>query len=236
MQLPVSARPLFLAIVTLALVFAACGGKHYATDKNDDEYDLEAMELRNADLPDGILLSQGDTFDNKDWAQVVGADDPDVTEKALDRQGRLRGHVAFYTWENPVEHLGRIISVTAQSTLFVDEAAASDSLTGHNNGDGLCGLLIDKKDFPEEFTVPSIGDQAIGLRVVQDQQNFGKSVDTVICFRTGRIVHGIQQSGLEGTEDVAQAVKLAQSMLKRIDNALAGKADPLDEPAAQEGG
>jgi len=236
MQLPIAARPLFLAVVALALVLAACGGKHYATDKNDDDYDLEAMELRNADLPEGILLSQGETFDNKDWAQVVGADDPDVTEKALDRQGRLQGHVAFYTWDNPVEHLGHVISVTVQSTLFVDAAAASDSLTGQHNGDGLCGLLINKTDLPEEFPVPSLGDQAIGLRVVQNQQNFGKSVDIVICFRTGRVVNGIQQSGLEGTEDVALAVKLAQRMLQRVDSAFAGKADPLDEPAVSPGG
>ena len=56
-----------------------------------------------------------------------------------------------------------------------------------------------------------------------------------ICFRTGRIVHGVVQSALDGAQDIGLVVNMAQAMLTQVDNTFAGTPDPLDEPPAEGG-
>lgn len=213
-------------------LFAACDdGPGYNRKWGDDDYDLEAMALQDDDMPSGIQRQEERGFDNEEWSGAFGADDPEARKNQLDAQGRLRNFVAFFSWDDPIQHLGRTVSITSQSTLYVDEKAASDAARKY-----ACGLLIDDRDPLDEFNVPRLADQAVGFFVTQDQENFGKSVDTAICFRTGRVLHAVVQSGLEGTEDIGLGVKLAKRMLARVDAVYLGKATPgAETPTPDEG-
>lgn len=224
-------RAILLALGAM-LVLAACDdGPSYDKKWGDDEYDLEAMVLTDDDMPAGILRQQERSFDNSEWSEVFGADDPELKKNQLDAQGRLRNFVAYFAWDEPIQHLGRTISVTSQSTLYVDEQAARDAIRKY-----ACGLLIDDKDPLEEFQAPRLADQSVAFFVVQEQENFGKTVDTAICFRTGRVVHAVMQTGLEGTEDVSLGVKLARRMLARVNPVFDGKKPPsLEEPTPDRG-
>jgi hypothetical protein len=220
---------LAVGIVALAL-FLRDDTNRYPTGLGDDNYNLEAMVLASSDMPAGIHKRQEKGFDNEEWSQIFDTDDPAAKKSQLDAQGRLRNHVAYFSWDQPMEHLGRPISVTTQSTLYVDAKSASEAARKF-----ACGLLVADKDPIDEFKVPKLGDQAVGFFVIQEQQNFGKTIDTAVCFRTGRILHAVVQSGLEGTEDVALSVKLAEKMLVRVDAAFAGKPMPVEELVPDQG-
>lgn len=202
----------------------------YPTGHPDEEYDLEAMQLRNVDLPSGIMRAEGDGFDNDEWAQLLAPDDPDPAKNQLAAQGRVRNQVSYFTWDNPVEHLGEVLSVTSQSTLYVDEDTAHESIRG------LCGLLLDERNPLKEFAVPGLGDESTGFQMSTPNDTFGSTLETVICFRTGRVVHAVSQSGLRGTDDIALSVRLAERMLRRVDETFDGKAVPLDSPVPTETG
>ena|GEM_PF-1003912 len=222
-----------LGVVFLALAVSAAlvgwalsrddDSSDYPLTRADDEYDLEGMQLRNVDLPIGLQRVEGQGFDNNEWALLLSPDDPDSALRQLEAQGRIRNHIAFFTWDNPIEHLGETISVTTQSTLYVDEATARESLRG------LCGMLLDERSPIVEFDVPRLGDESTGFQVRQPNQTFGTTLETVICFRTGRVVHAVSQAGLQGADDLALSVRLAQRMLRRVDDAFAGRSAPLDE-------
>jgi hypothetical protein len=221
----------FAAAVGLALVFASCGSNSYPTRLADEKYDLEAMALQAGDLPEGFEKKQSASFDNEEWSQVFQNEDPEAKKRQLDAQGRVRNFIAIFSWEDAaVLHLGKPISLTAESTLFVDEKAASESTRT------LCGLLMDDKDPIREFSVPRIGNQGSGFFVEGKQENYGKTIETNVCFRTGRIVHVISQSGLDGTQDVALSVSLAKKMLRRIDLVFDGKAPASTPESDQKGG
>lgn len=222
-----------LGVVFLALAVSAAlvgwaltsdgDGSSYSLTQPDEDYDLEGMQLRNVDLPLGIQFVEGGGFDNNDWALLLSPDNPDTARAQLQAQGRVRNHVAYYTWENPLEHLGETISVTTQSTLYVDEDTARESIRG------FCGMLLDERSPIVEFDVPRIGDEAAGFQVRQPNQTFGTTLETVICFRTGRVVHAVSQAGLQGADDLALSVRLAQRMLRRVDDVFAGRSAPLDD-------
>ncbi|MCK9519098.1 MAG: J domain-containing protein [Dehalococcoidia bacterium] len=205
-------------------------GSGYPTGGSDEEFDLEAMQLRNTDLPTGIRRAEGDEFDNAEWALLVAPDDPESTQNQLNAQGRVRNQVSYFTWDNPVQHLGEVLSVTSQSTLYTDEGNAQQSIRG------LCGLLLDERHPLTEFAVPGLGDEATGFQVRQPNETFGATLETVICFRTGRVVHAVSQSGLQGTADIGLSVRLAERMLRRVDQAFDGNPAPLDDALPTEEG
>ena len=220
-----------IVVAAAALFFTACNdGPNYAKRMGDDEVNLEAMVLANSDMPVDFLKRQEKGFDNEEWSQVFDTNDPEAKKSQLDAQGRLRNHVAYFSWEQPMEHLGHPISVTTQSTLYVDAQSAERAAKQF-----ACGLLVADTDPINEFKVPKLGDQSVGFFVTQQQQNFGTTVDTAVCFRTGRILHAIVQSGLEGTSDVALSVKLAEKMLARVDAVYAGKPMPTEAVADTQG-
>jgi hypothetical protein len=169
-------------------------------------------------------------FDNDQWAQVTGADDPEGKKAQLDAQGRLRGHVSLFTRDDPSTQLAKALSITSQSTLYTDEKAAEEST--HS----LCGLLVDETGPVEAFAVPDLGDESTGFFVTTVGNGSGTSVDTTICFRTGRIVHAVVQTGFNGSQDVALSVRLAQRMLAHVNDAFDGKAPPSVDitPPAEE--
>ncbi len=218
-----------LALGAALLVSACGGGPTYATNKPDDSYDLQAMSLAEEDLPVGFLRQDARIFNNQDWAAVLPdpANDPQKKQNQLDAQGRITGAATFFSWNNPEEHLGRPYQITTQSTLYATADDASKSLKM------LCDLPVDPSNPLTDFKVTGLGDEATGFMSTQTIQGFGDSVDTAVCFRTGRIIHAVVQSGLEGTQDVALNVRLAQKMLARVDDALKGKTTP--SKAAQGG-
>lgn len=228
-------RPLLIALGGVMLfAAAACDeGRSYPSDRGDDDYNLEAMQLIDRDMPRGIFRSDERTFNNDEWSQVFDVDDPEVAKTTLDGQNRIRSFVAFFTWESPQEHFGTVISITTQSTLYKDEEAARKSLM--ENRFSACGLLVSEEETgrAEAFYVPRVGDESVGMFITQQQSQLGTSVDTILCFRTGRIVHAVVQTGLDGTQDVALAVKLAERMLARVDAAFDGKAAPTSAPETE---
>ncbi|MGI8926088.1 MAG: hypothetical protein ACR2HN_05500 [Tepidiformaceae bacterium] len=210
------------------LLFAACGGdgSDYPDDREDDAYDLEAMALEDGDLPQGVEQRQAQSFDNAEWAEAFPNADEDqleVRKNQLDAQGRVKGFVAIFTWDAPIEHLGRPYQYTSHSTLFVDTSKAIDSMTK------FCDLPIDGTNPLKELRVPRMADGSVGFQVSEKLENFGESIDTVVCFRTGRIVHAVVQSGLEGTADTGLSVRLARRMLAHVDDAFAQDAADSDD-------
>ena len=205
----------------------------YSVNRGDDEYDLPSMALRNADMPQGLVLARRIEFDNEQWAVLTDEEDPEGRQNQLEAQERIRNSVSYFTWPGATttEHLGEVLSITSQSTLFETPDAAEEETSR------LCGLLIDERDPLVEFAVPSLGDESVGFYVTTVQEGVGTSIDTVVCFRTGRIVHGVVQTGLKGTEDIGLSVTLAERMLDRVDQTFEGEAAPLDDEdlPAQEG-
>lgn len=228
-------RP-FLAALGAAMLFAAAAcddGRSYPSDRGDGEYNLQAMMLTDGDMPRGITRTDERAFDNEEWSQVFDVEDPEIARTTLEGQSRIGSYIAFFTWEAPQEHFGTVISITSQSTLYKDEEAAGKAL--NENRFSACGLLVSEEETgrAEIFYVPRIGDESLGMFITQQQSELGISVDTILCFRTGRVVHAVVQTGLDGTQDVALAVKLAQRMLARVDAAFDGKAPPSPTPGAE---
>lgn len=199
------------------LFFSACDSARTYPEKGDDEYDLGAMALTEADLPGGFVQQDiGEAeFTNEQWAEFFGVEDIEAKLSQLNAQSRVRSHVTTF---RPGE-LGRIFSVTAVSTVYENENAATDSSQKF-----ACGLPIDDKKQLEPFGVPTIGQAANGFFVSNTNEGGIRLVDTTVCFRTGRLIHAIQQTGLPGTEDIALAVRLARRMQARVDEVFDGKA------------
>ncbi len=200
-----------LASLATALLLAACGdGRDYPASFGDDDYDLAAMALRAADLPAGFEAQEIESpaFDNENWALIFDTNDPEAKQAQLDAQGRLTNHVAAFS----PGALGPVLALTNVSTLYTDAEAARQSLEKF-----ACGLPINDSIQLEPFLVPQIADGATGFFVRQQSDGSTTFVDTTLCFRTGRILHAIQQTSIPGVEDIALSIRLANSMLERID-------------------
>ncbi|GAB4323154.1 MAG: hypothetical protein Kow0010_04350 [Dehalococcoidia bacterium] len=212
-------RSRFAALVLLLVAagaLAGCGGEKYPSDLADDAYSLRSMLLTADDIPFAMQEVVVDEFDNEEWAAGFETEDPVAKRRQFEAQGRIRNALAVFAWESPIEHLGSPRIITTQSTLYEDVDAARASLQG------ICGLPFDDATIADlrEFPVKGVGDESVGLFLV-NRAEIGAIIDTIVCFRTGRVVHAVTQNGLEGTEDVALAVRLARRMLERVDRAFA---------------
>jgi hypothetical protein len=216
-------------LVGAALLLGGCAGASYTVDRPDGDYDLEAMALVDDDMPTGYLERNSHVYDNQAWAEFVDQENPEAKQRQLDALGRVSGATKVFGQDNPGEHLGHAYLLVAQSTLYTSVSAAQKSLKK------FCDVAVDEKDPTEEFKVTGVGDEASGFQSTSQVNNFGDSIDTVVCFRTGRIVHAVITSGLDGTQDVALVVKLAKKMLARVDAAFdaigSGKAKATEVPA-----
>ncbi len=210
-------RALALLLVGIPLLAACDQGRDYPSDKGDDEYDLAAMSLQVGDMPVDFTMQEIDepSFDNERWAnEVFESDDPEAKARQLDAQGRLRNHVAAFTPPG----LGRVLAITAMSTLYTNDKAAQESVDRF-----ACGLPINESVPLDPFIVPTVGDQSAGFFVTQDNEGGLTFIDTTFCFRTGRIVHSFQQTSLPGVEDIAAAVRLAERWLQHVNDAFDAK-------------
>jgi hypothetical protein len=187
------------------------------------------MALKPADMPiAGLDPSFSEDFTNEEWAQAFQKALPDIdaSQKAiqLEAQGRQLGHLAFFSWDSSswVEHLGRVQQIESHSTIYVDEESASNALRFH-----ACGLLIADDQPLDEFEVPKLGAESTGFFSTTEfdvgQVSFGQFIETIVCFRTGRVVHAVVQGGLDGTEDKDLGVELAKRMLTYVNATFDGK-------------
>ncbi|MDW8047240.1 MAG: hypothetical protein RMK15_08185 [Chloroflexota bacterium] len=215
-------RSLSLFVVGVAFL-AGCGGGgvRYPLDLPDEAHDLEAMALREEDMPDAGLRRQfADSFDNEEWAaafeNVVGDVDAERRRIQLESQGRIRGFVAAFGWDEPIRHLGKVQAIESTSTLYRDAEAASLAIRR-----SACGLLISDAESLEPFEVPHLADEAAGFFRYHEDDTLGTYVETVVCFRTGRLVHAVTQGGLDGTQRVELSIELARKMLSRVNEAFA---------------
>lgn len=216
-------------LVALGLVFlAACAGdeEEFATNLPDDEYPLEDMLLDLEDLPLAMENANTNTFDNGEWAQLFDVENLRGKVNQLEARGRIIGAVREFSWNEPFAHLGGPALITIQSTLYADVESAEDSMSLY------CGSLINERTVTDytDFWVADIGDGAEGFIVGQPTTEIGRLVETVVCFRTGRIVHAVAQNGLEGTEDIALGVRIATRMYELVRTVFAD----LDLEAATE--
>ncbi len=193
-------------------ILAACSDEAFPADRPDDTYVLQDMLLEAVDLPVPMEQTATNTFDNVGWAQLFDVEDFDAKRNQLDARRRIVGAVRIFSWDDPIQHLGGPTLITVHSTLYEDIPAAEDSMSL------FCGMPIDESTAPEvaEFWVEGIGDQSQGLILAQPPTEIGRLLDTVVCFRTGRIVHAVVQNGLEGTQDVGLSLRMAQRMFERV--------------------
>ena len=202
-----------LAALGLALL-SACTADEVAFPTNlpDDAYPLEDMLLDLDDLPLRMDDQDTRTFDNGDWAQLFDVDDLRGKVNQLQARGRINAAVREFTWNEPFTRLGGPALITIQSTLYADVDDAEDSLSR------FCGALIDERTATDvsDFWVADIGDGAQGFILGEQTEEIGRLVETVVCFRTGRVVHAVLQNGLEGTEDIALTVRIARRMEEHV--------------------
>ena len=221
--------------VFVSFVIAGCAqGRDYPTNRGDETYNLEAMSLIDGDFPDGMASIGGGLLDNLQWAGTFNPADEDELDALVNQlvaQGRISAFVTQFAWFEPgaqslrdaiLPHLGQPHLFTVQSTLYTEEKLAVDSTRS------LCGIQANERDPVEEFKVPKIADQSAGFYSVGELGDFGKLLETTVCFRTGRIVHAVIQQGLEGTQDIPLSVRLAQKMLARVNDSFDGKAPPAE--------
>jgi hypothetical protein len=181
------------------------------------------MALTLDDLPRGFTQTEitqppqsPAQFNNERWSLVINADDSDTLVSQLEAQGRLNNYVAAFGPGG----LGPVLAITSISTLYTDVESAKASAARF-----VCGLPLENNVALEGFKVPRVGEEATGFFVRQrDNQGQPTFVDTTVCFRTGRIIHAIQQTSVAGTEDIALGVRLAERMLSRVEAAF----DELD--------
>ncbi len=206
----------FALILASAALLAACDDdRSYDPGRGDDEYDLAAMSLTEADMPADFTRQEIEEpeFSNEEWAEVFDTDDIDAKLRQLEAQGRLKNYVSAFSPPG----LGKVLAVTAVSTLYTNEKAAQEATDRF-----ACGLPINDSVPLDPFLVPKVGEQTVGFFVHQENDSGLSFTDTTICFRTGRIVHALQQTSLPGIEDIALAVRMAQRWLEHVDDAFDG--------------
>lgn len=221
MHLRIFAAGAILALLSVTLV--ACGGRSYSTTKGDNEYDLSSMRLTQQDVPAGMEEQPlpGHEFDNEQWSQWFNTEDFAAKQKQLDAQGRVTNYITYFQ----AQEFGKVLGVLSVSTLYKDEKAALDSERQYG-----CGLPLDDQTPVDNYPAPQLADGSHGFFVKSTSQSGLPLVDTTFCFRTGRILHAIQQTSLPGVEDVALNVRLAQSMLQHVNDAFDGKKNTEAEP------
>src|SRR5512139_2427704 len=181
-------RALALALVGAVLLTACDEGRDYRADLGDDEYDLEAMALQPDDLPAGFEQREGINFELEEWADIFGSDDPEATARQLEAQGWLRNWVT----EATPPRFGKVLTVRTVSTLYTNVAAARESTEKF-----ACGLPIQLSKPIDPFIVPDMADQSNGFFVEEAIDDAGTTLTyTTVCFRTGRIVHVVQEASL----------------------------------------
>jgi len=226
-------------IAALALYLTRDGGSgsgNFGANLGDDDYDLAAMALRNADVPEGLALTVRADFNNEEWALIFDDTDAERYQAQFDAQKRVRNLVSVFAWSpgKPAKP-GLALNLLAQSTLYETEAAAEDAIAGS----ALCGLNEDPLAPVTDFKVPKLADQSAGFHVEADtitidvdsvtqEETLAKIVETVVCFRTGRVVHGVVQRAWDGSQDEEFVIGLAKEMLGHAENAFKGKDDPID--------
>lgn len=222
-------RASVLALLAAGLLLTACDqGRDYPTNRGDGDYNLEAMALTESDLPAGFTQGDGFEFSSDEWAQLFDTDDADATVRQLEAQGWLRNWVT----EATPASFGRVLNIRSISTLYADESAAKESTEKF-----ACGLPVSLsvplKPFnrlQDQSIVPKIGEQTNGFFVDENIDAAGTTLTyTTVCFRTGRIVHVIQEGALPGLEDIADSLRMADVMLKHVDAA-------YDAPVAKDDG
>ena len=170
------------------------------------------MLLELDDLPIRLDNEITSTFDNSDWAQLFDVDDLRAKLNQLEARGRINAAVREFSWNDPFTHLGGPALITLQATLYADVEDAENSLSR------FCGARIDERTATDvtDFWVADIADGAQGFILGEQTEEIGRLVETVVCFRTGRVVHVVLQNGLEGTEDIAMTVRIARRMEERV--------------------
>lgn len=238
-------RRMCQAMVAGAAVLAgACGGEDsvdYDVDTPDDEHDLAAMQIVEADLPaplrtsggrPGLTLVVEDAFTNEEWARAFEAQIPEIVADQkltqLEAQGRVNGHLALFTWQNPTEHLGKVQQVESHAMLYRDVEAAANAISLR-----ACGLIVADSQQLDQFDVPPIADESAGFSFTTEVGagtfSLGLARETVVCARTGRLVHAIVQYGLDGTPSEELGVELMRRKLAYVDAAFEGKDPPAVE-------
>ena len=220
-------------MLSLMLMAACSSTRTYPASKGDDEYNLGAMALQQADMPAGLTEVElpDHVFDNETWANLFGADDPAAKQKAYESQGRLKTYLSLFQ----AAQFGKILSVTSYSTLYTDVNAAKEAEAKWD-----CGIPLNDGVVPAPFEAAKIGEQSNGFITPSyntdtsdpSQQNGGQFSDANLCFRTGRILHVVQQSSVPGVEDLALLTRLGDRMLTHVNDSFDGKTPVPTTPPA----
>ena len=200
-----------LAALGLVLLAACASEQEFATELPDDAYPLEDMLLDLDALPLRMDDQNTSTFDNGDWAQLFDVDDLRGKVNQLEARGRINAAVREFSWTSAFPLAGPWF-ITVQSTLYTDVDAARDSLSL------FCGTVTDERTATDvsEFWVADIGDGVQGLILGEQVEGPGRIVETIVCFRTGRVVHAVLLQGLDGSEDIALSVRIARRMYEHV--------------------
>ncbi len=210
-----------LALLGAALLGACGDTEEFPADLPDDAYPLEEMLLDLADLPIDMDSAETHAFSNEAWAQSFDVENLRGKIAQIEARGRVTGALRVFSWDGPFA-VGGPLYITVQSTLYTDVAAAEDSLSLY------CGTLTDERSATDvvEFWVDDIGDGVQGLLMGEQVADMGRGVRTIVCFRTGRVVHAIDQRGFDGSQDIRLSVRIARRMFEHVQAVFADLESP----------
>lgn len=232
-------RPLVLVLgLAVAMTLVACGSDRTYTDqKTDDEYHLDEMALTAQDVPSELAESDQlpqHEFDNADWSNVIGSDDPEAEQKSLDAQGRVRNYVAIFVQAAQ----SRVLNVTGVSTLYTTTALAKEAEVPQAARSEACGVPMSATTVTTPFDIPKLGDESSAFLSELDNSPGAPITEVTICFRTGRILHAVQGISAPGPSDAGLVLTLAEAMLSHINASFDGHgvAPPTPEPTQDTNG
>jgi len=223
------------AAVLLAATLAGCGagGKDRSDGGAISDQDLAAMALTKTDLGPEFADFQESAAPDTNEERIQKADDPEDERKDQQTFGRIRGYDRELVASPATIQAEAPLLIHMGVTLFGNAAGAAgevDDAVGDIRariGRTDLGMLLETVD---EFPVPPLGDQTLGLRTrastPPEQGGQGTVYVTYVWFRRDRIIGDVAIARSDDVDVSQQAQTIASLLDERIQQVLSGQATP----------
>jgi hypothetical protein len=223
------------AAVLLAATLAGCGagGEEKPEGGTISDEDLTAMVLTKADLGPEFADVQESAAPDTNEERIQKADDPEDERKDQQTFGRISGYDRELVASPATIQAEAPLLIHMGVTLFGNGAGAAgeiDDAVGDIRariGRTDLGMLLETVD---EFPVPPLGDQALGLRTrasaPPEQGGQGTVYVTYVWFRRDRIIGDVAIARSDDVDVSQQAQTIASLLDERIQQVLSGQATP----------
>lgn len=220
------------AAILLAATLAGCGGGGEKPDAgNISDEDLAAMVLTKADLGSEFADFQEAAAPDTNEQRIQNADDPEDEKNDQQKFGRIGGFDRQLVASAGTLQANAPLLIQMGATLFDDGAGAAGYLDDDVKdiqarvGRTDLGMLLEAVD---QFPVPPLGDESLGLRtrasVPPEQGGQGTVYVTYVWFRRGRIIGDVAIARTDDADISEQAETIASRLDERIQQVLGEQA------------